>query len=90
MSPYVDVGQVEGAFVMGLGLYTSEKVKFDPSTGQKLSNGTWVRRARHSIFVVKGCLLFVLEEHFYYSTVFQFMNSFLMFSSSLISVFELS
>lgn len=44
MNPYVDVGQVEGAFIMGLGLYTSEKVKFDPSTGQKLSNGTWVRR----------------------------------------------
>lgn len=42
MNPYVDVGQVEGAFIMGLGLYTSEKVKFDPNTGQKLSNGTWV------------------------------------------------
>lgn len=41
MNPFVDVGQVEGAFIMGLGLYTSEKVKFDPSTGQKLSNGTW-------------------------------------------------
>lgn len=41
MSPYVDIGQVEGAFIMGLGLYTSEMVKFDPQTGQKLSNGTW-------------------------------------------------
>lgn len=41
MNPYVDVGQVEGAFIMGLGLYTSEKLKFDPNTGQKLSNGTW-------------------------------------------------
>ena len=42
MNPYVDVGQVEGAFIMGLGLYTSENLKFDPITGQKLSNGTWV------------------------------------------------
>ncbi|XP_063888909.1 uncharacterized protein LOC135115838 isoform X1 [Scylla paramamosain] len=41
MNPFVDVGQVEGAFIMGLGLFTSEKLKFDPSTGQKLSNGTW-------------------------------------------------
>ncbi|XP_064107764.1 uncharacterized protein LOC135216406 [Macrobrachium nipponense] len=41
MNPYVDMGQVEGAFVMGLGLYTSEIVKFDEETGQKLSNGTW-------------------------------------------------
>nr|BAS67018.1 aldehyde oxidase [Penaeus japonicus]BBC28100.1 aldehyde oxidase [Penaeus japonicus] len=41
MSPYVDVGQVEGSFIMGLGLFTSELVKFDPQSGQKLSNGTW-------------------------------------------------
>ncbi|KAB7507046.1 Indole-3-acetaldehyde oxidase [Armadillidium nasatum] len=41
LSPYVDMGQVEGAFVMGLGFFTSEKVKYDPETGQKLSNGTW-------------------------------------------------
>lgn len=46
MNPYVDVGQVEGAFIMGLGLYTSEKLKFDPNTGQKLSNGTWVSETR--------------------------------------------
>lgn len=43
MSPYVDVGQVEGSFIMGIGFFTSELVKFEPSTGQKLSNGTWVR-----------------------------------------------
>ncbi|XP_068204376.1 uncharacterized protein [Palaemon carinicauda] len=41
MSPYVDIGQIEGSFVMGLGLFTSELVKFNPETGQKLSNGTW-------------------------------------------------
>ncbi|KAK7027383.1 hypothetical protein SK128_013597 [Halocaridina rubra] len=41
MNPYVDVGQVEGAYVMGLGLYTSELVKFNLETGEKLSNGTW-------------------------------------------------
>lgn len=41
MNPYVDIGQVEGAFVMGVGLYTSEVVKFNEETGQKLSNGTW-------------------------------------------------
>ncbi|KAG7171465.1 Indole-3-acetaldehyde oxidase-like [Homarus americanus] len=45
MNPYVDIGQVEGAFIMGLGLYTSEEVKFDTTTGQKLTNGTWVKNA---------------------------------------------
>lgn len=52
MNPYVDVGQVEGAFIMGLGLYSSEKVKFDPSTGQKLSNGTWVNSSGLFFYIV--------------------------------------
>ncbi|KAK3874524.1 hypothetical protein Pcinc_020543 [Petrolisthes cinctipes] len=41
LSPYVDIGQVEGALVQGLGLVLTEKVKFNSNTGQKLSNGTW-------------------------------------------------
>ncbi|XP_063842770.1 uncharacterized protein LOC135090214 isoform X1 [Scylla paramamosain] len=41
MSPLVDVGQVEGGLVMGLGLHTTEEIKFDPTTGQKLTAGTW-------------------------------------------------
>ncbi|XP_018017026.2 xanthine dehydrogenase 2 [Hyalella azteca] len=41
LSPYVDVGQVEGAFVMGLGLHTSEYLQFDAKTGEKLVTGTW-------------------------------------------------
>lgn len=41
LSPYVDIGQIEGAFVMGLGFCTLEKVKFNSETGEKLSNGTW-------------------------------------------------
>ena len=42
ISPYVDVGQVEGAFVMGLGLFTTEFLQYDQITGQKLVTGTWV------------------------------------------------
>ena len=43
MNPYVDIGQIEGSVIMGFGLYTSELVKYNPETGEKLSNGTWVR-----------------------------------------------
>ena len=40
-SPVVDIGQVEGAFIMGLGLFTSEEIKHDPSTGELLTKNTW-------------------------------------------------
>lgn len=42
MSPLVDVGQVEGAFVMGQGLFTTEKPMYDPTTGRRLTDSTWV------------------------------------------------
>nr|XP_045608547.1 xanthine dehydrogenase/oxidase-like [Procambarus clarkii] len=41
LSPLIDIGQIEGGFVMGQGLFTTEKPIFDPVTGQKLSAGTW-------------------------------------------------
>lgn len=40
-SPLVDIGQVEGAFVMGLGLWTSEEVKCNRETGELLTMNTW-------------------------------------------------
>lgn len=40
-SPIVDIGQIEGAFGMGLGLWTSEEVKHNPETGALLTMNTW-------------------------------------------------
>ena len=42
LSPWVDIGQVEGAFVMGLGLFLTERHRFHPDTGKRLTNRTWV------------------------------------------------
>ena len=33
--------QVEGAFIQGLGLFTSEEVITDPDTGRLITDGTW-------------------------------------------------
>lgn len=41
MSPGVDIGQIEGAFVMGLGLYLTEALVFNKDNGELLTNRTW-------------------------------------------------
>lgn len=43
MNPELDIGQVEGAYMMGLGMWLTEKIIYDPQTGRNLTNGTWVR-----------------------------------------------
>ncbi|XP_071977269.1 aldehyde oxidase-like isoform X1 [Engystomops pustulosus] len=39
INPAVDVGQIEGAFVQGIGLYTTEELKYSPE-GELLTKGT--------------------------------------------------
>ncbi|KAL6263815.1 hypothetical protein P5V15_003898 [Pogonomyrmex californicus] len=41
LSPEIDVGQVEGAFVMGIGYWTSEDLVYDPKTGALTNDRTW-------------------------------------------------
>eukprot|EP00294_Goniomonas_avonlea_P015192 CAMPEP_0114552482 /NCGR_PEP_ID=MMETSP0114-20121206/7146_1 /TAXON_ID=31324 /ORGANISM="Goniomonas sp, Strain m" /LENGTH=1343 /DNA_ID=CAMNT_0001737357 /DNA_START=87 /DNA_END=4118 /DNA_ORIENTATION=- len=41
INPAIDVGQVEGAFVMGLGQMLLEEVRFDSTTGALATTNTW-------------------------------------------------
>ncbi|XP_076397558.1 uncharacterized protein LOC100882814 isoform X3 [Megachile rotundata] len=41
MNPELDLGQVEGAFVMGIGYWTSEDLIYDPKSGQLTNYRTW-------------------------------------------------
>lgn len=36
------MGQVEGAFTMGLGYWLTERLVFDKDSGQLLTHNTWV------------------------------------------------
>ncbi|RUS86926.1 hypothetical protein EGW08_005331 [Elysia chlorotica] len=42
LNPVLDIGQTEGAYIMGLGNYLLEDTKFDMKTGRILTDGTWV------------------------------------------------
>ncbi len=42
MSPAVDLGQIEGGYIMAQGYWTTEKIVHDENTGKLLTNGTWV------------------------------------------------
>lgn len=41
LSPGIDVGQVEGSFIMGLGYWLSESLVYNSASGELLSNRTW-------------------------------------------------
>ncbi|XP_050344175.1 uncharacterized protein LOC126769431 [Nymphalis io] len=41
VNPELDVGQVEGAFIYGVGYWTSERLVYDRSNGELLTNRTW-------------------------------------------------
>jgi xanthine dehydrogenase molybdopterin-binding subunit B len=37
----IEIGQVEGSFVMGIGALTTEEVLYEPGTGRLMSGNTW-------------------------------------------------
>ncbi|KAF7271079.1 hypothetical protein GWI33_016039 [Rhynchophorus ferrugineus] len=41
MSPLIDMGQLEGALVMGMGYNTTEELIYDPETGRLTNDRTW-------------------------------------------------
>eukprot|EP01006_Ploeotia_vitrea_P012701 TRINITY_DN33572_c0_g1_i1.p1 TRINITY_DN33572_c0_g1~~TRINITY_DN33572_c0_g1_i1.p1 ORF type:complete len:1328 (+),score=249.38 TRINITY_DN33572_c0_g1_i1:43-4026(+) len=41
LAPTVDIGQCEGAWIMGLGYYLNEMYQRDATTGQLIQRGTW-------------------------------------------------
>lgn len=42
LNPVLDIGQIEGAFMMGVGGLLLERVVYDDVTGRVVNNSTWV------------------------------------------------
>ena len=41
LNPVIDIGQAEGAYVMGLGFFLQEETMYNKATGELVSDGTW-------------------------------------------------
>uniref|UniRef100_A0A4Y0BMF0 FAD-binding PCMH-type domain-containing protein n=1 Tax=Anopheles funestus TaxID=62324 RepID=A0A4Y0BMF0_ANOFN len=41
LNPEIEIGQIEGAFMMGVGLYLTEALIYDRNTGELLTNRSW-------------------------------------------------
>jgi xanthine dehydrogenase large subunit len=42
LNPLVDLGQVEGSLIMGMGWWTTEEIINHPRTGKLLTKNSWV------------------------------------------------
>ena len=49
LSPLVDMGQVEGAFIIGVGHLTTEALEYSPETGELLTFDTWEYKPPQSL-----------------------------------------
>lgn len=41
LSPNIDVGQIEGGFIIGLGIWLTENLVYDPKTAELLTDRSW-------------------------------------------------
>ena len=88
MSPEVDIGQVEGAYIMGMGFWLKERLVYDENTGELLTKNTWVAVIlilSESDLLWKSNLLRPFCLHSIRSTKYRFLNAFLRTSGSNLS-----
>ena len=63
MNPEIDCGQIEGGFLMGLGYHLTEKVKYDPTSGEVITDGTWVSQFSWLLLYINKRTLIYREKN---------------------------
>ena len=66
LNPLIDIGQIEGGFMMGLGYHLMEDFIYDVNTGRILNDGTWV--CVHPVYwycIVWGSCFFLMGLSFH-------------------------
>uniref|UniRef100_K3WQ62 Aldehyde oxidase/xanthine dehydrogenase second molybdopterin binding domain-containing protein n=1 Tax=Globisporangium ultimum (strain ATCC 200006 / CBS 805.95 / DAOM BR144) TaxID=431595 RepID=K3WQ62_GLOUD len=64
LNPAIDIGQIEGGFIMGIGLYLEEQVEYERDTGVLLTQGTWEYKVPCSKDIPEKLKVTLLENAF--------------------------
>eukprot|EP00884_Botryococcus_braunii_P010388 jgi/Botrbrau1/19350/Bobra.0073s0075.1 len=63
LNPAIDIGQVEGGYVQGLGLMLTEDVKVDPETGKLVADSTWTYKVPSVETIPRQINVYLLKNH---------------------------
>lgn len=64
LNPAIDIGQIEGGFVMGMGMYLQEDVAYEAGSGALLNEGTWEYKVPCSKDIPEKLKVTLLENAF--------------------------
>ncbi|XP_047533997.1 xanthine dehydrogenase/oxidase-like isoform X1 [Vanessa atalanta] len=69
INPLIDIGQIEGAFVQGLGYMTSEELVYNYSTGELLTDRSWNYYVPQATDIPQDFRIYFREKSYSYDAI---------------------